>query len=97
MTQRYKFEDIQALPPAIRQIAINFGKFSISRLYIELPDGFSFGSSPSPVPVVGLGDRIESMANPIARAIDKLLGTELVKCGGCQDRKAALNALLPET
>lgn len=92
---RYRFEDIRALPPEVRQIAINFGKFSQSRLYIELPDGFDFGPH-KPQAVIGLGDVVESIAHPIARALDAVLGTGLVNCGGCQDRKAALNEKMPE-
>lgn len=42
---------------------------------------------------VGLGDRVAAVAHPIARAIDRMLGTDLKNCGSCAERKAKLNAL----
>lgn len=48
-----------------------------------------------PTPTRGLGDLVATVAEPIARASDALLGTKLVGCGGCAKRKAALNALVP--
>ena len=43
----------------------------------------------------GLGDAVAALANPIARALDATLGTKIVGCGGCAQRQAALNKLLP--
>jgi hypothetical protein len=37
------------------------------------------------------GDRIASVAQPIAKAIDKVAGTKIQECGGCKQRRAALN------
>lgn len=42
---------------------------------------------------VGLGDKVATFAQPIARTIDRLLGTDLQNCGSCAERKAKLNAL----
>lgn len=44
---------------------------------------------------VGLGDAVEVVAKPVAKAIDRVLGTNLEHCGGCARRKAKLNALVP--
>lgn len=44
----------------------------------------------------GLGDLVSSIADPIARLSDAMLGTKLVGCGGCAKRKAALNKLIPD-
>jgi hypothetical protein len=44
----------------------------------------------------GLGDLVALVAEPIARASDAVLGTHLVGCGGCAQRRAALNALVPD-
>lgn len=41
----------------------------------------------------GLGDAVAVVAQPIARAVDAVLGTDLENCGGCRRRRAALNAL----
>jgi hypothetical protein len=41
----------------------------------------------------GLGDIVERVAQPIAKAIDKFLGTNIKECGGCKKRKKFLNEL----
>jgi len=38
-----------------------------------------------------LGDRVHAVAQPIAKAIDKVAGTNIQRCGGCKRRRAALN------
>jgi len=40
-----------------------------------------------------LGDAVASVAQPIARAIDHVAGTDLEHCGGCKKRQDALNRL----
>jgi len=45
---------------------------------------------------IGLGDAVAMVAQPIAGAIDALLGTNVRGCGGCKQRQAALNALVPD-
>jgi hypothetical protein len=45
----------------------------------------------------GLGDVVEKVAQPIARSIDKLLGTNIKNCGGCTKRKNSLNERFPIT
>jgi len=41
----------------------------------------------------GLGDMVASIAQPIARAIDRVAGTNVQGCGGCKRRQEALNAM----
>ena len=41
----------------------------------------------------GLGDLVETIAQPIAKAIDKIAGTKIQKCGGCKKRKKYLNKI----
>ena len=58
--------------------------------------------APEPVEVVkkkitGLGDRVERIAQPIARVIDRVAGTNIQGCGACQKRKEYLNKKFPET
>ena len=43
----------------------------------------------------GLGDRVEHIAQPIARVIDRLAGTNIQQCGGCKKRREALNKAFP--
>lgn len=50
---------------------------------------------PFPEKPFGLGDAVESVAQPIAKAIDAVLGTHVTGCGGCAQRKAYLNSLMP--
>jgi len=33
---------------------------------------------------LGLGDKINRIAQPIAKTIDKIAGTKIAKCGGCK-------------
>jgi hypothetical protein len=43
----------------------------------------------------GLGDAVAAVAQPIAKAIDAVAGTNVAGCGGCAKRQAALNAAVP--
>lgn len=61
----------------------------ITRAYLIIPAA----TLPRPR---GLGDAVALVADPIARLSDAVLGTKLVGCGGCAQRRAALNALLPD-
>lgn len=47
----------------------------------------------------GLGDVVHAVAQPIARAIDLASGgrTQVAHCGGCAQRRAALNKAVPFT
>jgi len=38
-----------------------------------------------------LGDKVHSIAQPIAHAIDEVFGTEIQGCGSCADRREKLN------
>jgi hypothetical protein len=44
---------------------------------------------------IGLGDRVERIAQPIARVIDKVAGTNIQGCGACKKRKEWLNKKFP--
>ena len=46
-------------------------------------------------PSSGLGDVVHKVAQPIARVIDKTLGTNIQGCGGCKKRKESLNKHFP--
>ena len=46
---------------------------------------------------IGLGDRVERIAQPIARVIDRVAGTNIQGCGACQKRKEYLNKKFPNT
>ena len=43
----------------------------------------------------GMGDLVAAVAQPIAGAIDTVLGTDLKNCGGCAQRREFLNKVLP--
>lgn len=45
---------------------------------------------------VGLGDLVAKVAQPLARAIDRVAGTNVAGCGGCKGRKDKLNAAVPD-
>jgi hypothetical protein len=50
----------------------------------------------APLPRRGLGDLVATFAEPIAALSDKHLGTHLVGCNACAQRRAALNRLVPD-
>ena len=43
----------------------------------------------------GLGDVVEAVAQPIARAIDRVAGTDIEHCAGCAKRRKTLNRIIP--
>lgn len=45
---------------------------------------------------MGLGDAVAVFADPIARVSDALFGTSFGGCGGCAQRRAKLNKLMPD-
>ncbi|MBI5770848.1 MAG: hypothetical protein HZA93_23930 [Verrucomicrobia bacterium] len=61
----------------------------------EPPRWRPFPAHHRPAPL-GLGDVVASVAQPIARAIDAVAGTNLKGCGGCAGRKARLNQAVPD-
>lgn len=58
-------------------------------------------SEPTPIPRVsakkyrGLGDVVEAAAKPVLRAASYLVGKELKPCAGCNQRREALNRMVP--
>ena len=46
---------------------------------------------------IGLGDRVERIAQPISSVIDRVAGTNIQGCGACQKRKEYLNKNFPKT
>lgn len=46
-------------------------------------------------PPAGLGDVVHVIAQPIARALDRTLGTRIEGCTSCAARRAALNQRFP--
>ena len=45
----------------------------------------------------GAGDIVAIVAQPIARAIDAIAGTNIANCGGCAKRRQAMNEAMPLT
>ena len=43
------------------------------------------------VPKRGVGDQVERIAQPIAKVIDKALGTDIQNCNSCKRRRDYLN------
>ena len=52
-------------------------------------------TKPTSQSIRGIGDVVHKVAQPIAKVIDKTLGTKIQKCGGCAKRREALNKALP--
>ncbi len=44
----------------------------------------------------GLGDLVAKIAQPIAKGIDSIAGTDIEHCGACKKRREALNKLAPD-
>jgi hypothetical protein len=45
--------------------------------------------------IIGAGDAFAIVAQPIARAIDKVAGTNIANCEPCKKRRKAWNAAIP--
>lgn len=45
--------------------------------------------------VRGLGDIVAKVAQPIAKTVDAVAGTDLKNCGGCKKRQEKLNQRFP--
>lgn len=45
--------------------------------------------------IEGMGDVVALGAKPIARAIDRMLGTDLTNCQECEERRKEWNAAVP--
>jgi hypothetical protein len=43
----------------------------------------------------GLGDFVYVFANPIAKTIDAVAGTQIQGCSACAQRRAKLNEIMP--
>ena len=43
----------------------------------------------------GLGDAVAKIAQPIAKTIDSIAGTDIQNCGGCKKRQEKLNNIIP--
>jgi len=82
MSQRY------FIPRAGRYVSVTAEEFAAHQAAHPPP--------PPPPQPRGLGDLVAFIAEPIARASDALLGTHLVGCNSCAERRAALNNLVPK-
>ncbi len=67
------------------------GKLENDKLYIEPADWLRIRREHTR----GLGDRLARIAQPIARAIDAVAGTDLQNCNGCAQRQELLNQKFP--
>lgn len=45
---------------------------------------------------VALGDAVKSVAQPVARVIDRVLMTDLSNCKTCEERRQKLNEKYPD-
>ena len=93
--------EIMALPDEPRQRAINAGRLDPTHVYLTLPDDFDFGCPP-PASVKppaarlrGLGDAVAAIAQPIARTLDAVTGSNLANCPACSKRQETLNHAFP--
>lgn len=50
---------------------------------------------PKSNPMRGLGDLVAVVAQPIAKGIDHVFGTDIQHCKGCMSRQSILNHLVP--
>ncbi len=76
--------------------------FAVKKFYkvvggrpVEISEAEFHAKQPNSPKSFGLGDAVAALANPIAKAIDAVVGTKIVGCGGCAQRQAALNKMLP--
>jgi len=83
--------DAKAFAPGYFDAVCAAGKVENDKLYIALPVWLRLRREYRR----GLGDRIARIAQPIARAIDAVAGTDLQNCNGCAQRQELLNQKFP--
>ena len=71
------------------------GRWDGDRLMIEVDSLHSIVMKHDPNRIKGLGDIVHLAAKPIARVMDKTIGTSLSGCGSCDKRREALNRAVP--
>lgn len=86
-----KGEFVEIDPPDYSRIRVEYTQIAPQRAIILTQEE---GKRPERK-MEGLGDLVEKFAQPIAKAIDKVAGTNVQGCGGCKKRKQALNKLVP--
>ncbi len=62
---------------------------------ISYDDVRAIQSKYQPQPIKGLGDVVAKIAQPIARAIDRVAKTDLKNCARCKKTQARLNKSFP--
>lgn len=78
-------------------IPVNGGMEVPLRAYLGARKKFDHAvvlTNPAPPPLsapFGLGDAVAVIAEPIASALDAVVGTKIKGCGGCARRREALN------
>ena len=81
-----------SFPASIRERLAAAGTTSAAGLDIAVSD---FMAITKPKQFSGLGDAVAAVANPIAKAIDAVAGTQIQGCASCAGRQSAWNELLP--
>ena len=81
--------------PCPNQRALEFYGKAANACPLEIPRWNRYGRRNRTPTNRGLGDMVASIAQPIARAIDSVAGTNIQQCGGCKKRQEALNKLVP--
>jgi hypothetical protein len=61
---------------------------------VKLKNGKTVRVSDNKLSKLQIGDVVHSVAQPIAKAIDKVAGTNIQGCAGCKRRRARLNGRL---
>jgi hypothetical protein len=96
---RYLFTDVMEYDKKFSGTlyrAMQQGRLLNGNAYIDLPDDFVFEGDKPPSPVLrGLGDVVAMVAQPMAKMIDRIAGTNLANCAGCGNRQDALNKVVP--
>ena len=75
--------------PCSNQKALEFYGKAANACPLDVPRWGRYGRKAR-----GLGDAVAAIAQPIARAIDSVAGTNIQQCGGCKKRQEALNKLV---
>lgn len=96
----YDFQKLRNSHPQIMSEALRIGRLTTNKMFIELPYNFDFkGERPANVHVpasvakLQIGSAVAKIAQPIAKAIDKVAGTNMQGCGGCKAREMKLNEI----
>lgn len=95
ITLRSIEENAKNRPEGYMADVLSHGVIKGSNLEISSNDYIALIKKYNPERMKGMGDLVAKVAQPIAKGLDRIFGTNIQGCGGCKKRQEKLNELIP--